>query len=533
MIFLIKGNKSNMKKNELIVSLSICLIIIPFSSSCSFNNSSSASIFSSPSSLSSLESSSTSSAEEGKPSKITFFSINDTHGAIEESPGSSYMPGMSKLSYLMKNDADYNTSSVFLSSGDMFQGSALSNMSEGLCMTEIMNDMGFSAMAIGNHEFDWGVDKIRAEEAKANFPFLGINIYSKSTGKIADFAQPSVIIKRQGARIGIIGSILSSISSSISANQITDIDFKDDSPLVIAEAKRLKEEEKCDLVIVSTHQSGTSGSSRDFGASPYIDGIFGGHDHAFTETSFNNKTKYFLEAGSSGKAYAKMTFTISSGKYSLSNESLFRIYSNTAAGTTASIVSIIKTYLDVIGPVINTVVGYRDGPFSRYSTLGNLGNLVTTAMMYYAETVQNYDVDCAIHNKGGVRNDLDSDTTDETGKYPITIGNMYEIMPFDNMVQLVQVTGDVMIRVASSNYHSSQFTAVGNEYYINKIAVSPSKIYNVLSIDFMITNTNNYFDGATGININGYIAYTRDIISTFIGAQPNKTIMMNDFPAVE
>jgi 2',3'-cyclic-nucleotide 2'-phosphodiesterase/3'-nucleotidase/5'-nucleotidase len=430
---------------------------------------------------------------------------------------------MAKVSYQIKNDADYTSDSVLLSSGDMFQGSALSNMSEGLCMTDIMTKMGFASMEIGNHEFDWGTDKIVAEEKKASFPFLGINIYSKTTGKIADFAKPSTIVYRGEAKIGIIGSIYQNISGSISANKITDIDFKDDAPLVNAEAKRLKEEEKCDLVILSTHQ-GYSSLPYAIGASAYIDGVFGGHDHLATNDYMSNQ-KYFLEAGSSGKYIAKMVFTLNNGKYEASSG--YYTQTDLTSDGDASVQSIIDDYNVKIGPVKNTVIGTRDGELVRYassantSKYGSLNKLVVNAMMYYARvTCNDSTVVCAFHNYGGVRADMQGTTLNASGTYDITIGDLYTVSPFDNLVQKIKILGSNLTAASSSlSFSSDELKKVNNTWYLSGTEVVADQYYWVTTIDYMITKPGQPLyttDAASVQNISGYQSFIRDVVTSYI-----------------
>ena len=101
-----------------------------------------------------------SSIDKNLPSSITIYSLNDVHGAIEYENGSS-KTGMSRMFQAIKKDSDYDEETSFIiSAGDMFQGSALSNLSEGKAMIEIRNEMNFKAMAVGKHEFDCGVEKV-------------------------------------------------------------------------------------------------------------------------------------------------------------------------------------------------------------------------------------------------------------------------------------------------------------------------------------------------------------------------------------
>ena len=82
----------------------------------------------------------------------------------------------------------------------MWQGGSESNLTGGLIMTDWMNAIGFSAMTLGNHEFDWGEDGITPNKEAADFPFLAINVYRRSTNTRAEFATPSVLIEKSGIK---------------------------------------------------------------------------------------------------------------------------------------------------------------------------------------------------------------------------------------------------------------------------------------------------------------------------------------------
>ena len=107
-----------------------------------------------------------------------FYAINDLHGKLDDADG---QPGVDELTTYLKNARTANPNSIFLSTGDMWQGSYESNMTGGLIMTEWMNDLGFASMTLGNHEYDWGSDAIRENAAIADFPMLAINIYDRET----------------------------------------------------------------------------------------------------------------------------------------------------------------------------------------------------------------------------------------------------------------------------------------------------------------------------------------------------------------
>ena len=108
---------------------------------------------------------------------VDFYAINDLHGKLLDG---NDQPGVDELTSYLKSARDENPNTVFLSSGDMWQGASESNLTHGRMMTDWMNSLSFTSMTIGNHEFDWGEEFIEANAELADFPFLAINIYDRA-----------------------------------------------------------------------------------------------------------------------------------------------------------------------------------------------------------------------------------------------------------------------------------------------------------------------------------------------------------------
>ena len=156
---------------------------------------------------------------KGEPTSITFLSINDFHGQIEETEGEF---GIARTASLLVKKHNANPSgTVMISAGDMFQGSGISNYRHGRDVVNILNGLGFEAMAIGNHEFDWGIEEVLKfrdsdqTNGESNFPFLACNIFNKTTGEPLANAAPYTIVERGSVKIGIIGFMGYGLESTI------------------------------------------------------------------------------------------------------------------------------------------------------------------------------------------------------------------------------------------------------------------------------------------------------------------------------
>ncbi len=463
------------------------------------------------------------------PQEITFYSMNDTHGNLLPDEANEY-PGFVQTVYEIKHQADFSASSVLVSSGDMFQGTALSNISEGYAMVDAMNMAGFTGMAIGNHEFDWGTDALEKLAERANFPFLGVNILNQETSQRADFAGDYCIINRGKAKIGIIGSIGSDLESDISASVLKGYEFVNEYDMVSQIAKSLKSEENCDIVILLTHQSPDTGLS--LLNIPEIDGIFGGHDHqTHNETASGKK---FISAGCNSSYYGQIKFVYSQedGKYicdtSLESTRYQEVYYNPTKYD-ENVMLVANKYNEVISVISETVIGKRRGELVRYnsdatsSLYGYAGTFLCEAMMYYATELNPVDnVVAAFHNTGGVRSSWVNTnlTPDENGLYNITIGDLYSMSPFDNMVQYVDVKGSDLIDAYKDHYNSLGFEEDPSSYnslYLNGEKIVSSNIYRVVTIDFVITRKSDpLYSENGGTNLNGELAYIRDVVSAYV-----------------
>ncbi|MBT8395898.1 MAG: hypothetical protein KJN92_02980, partial [Gemmatimonadetes bacterium] len=145
-----------------------------------------------------------SSGPEPTERTLTVLYTNDEHGWLEEGSGTD---GPAKLMGLWRNAEGYRESGDFLilSGGDNWTGPAISTWFQGESTVDVMNVMGYSATAIGNHEFDFTVDGLRARASQATFPFLAANIRLKGTNTSPDFATPYVIRNVNGIRVGLVG----------------------------------------------------------------------------------------------------------------------------------------------------------------------------------------------------------------------------------------------------------------------------------------------------------------------------------------
>ena len=219
---------------------------------------------------------------------LDFYGFNDTHGNVMDT---TLGVGIAKTTTFMKQKTK-GQNSLLISSGDMWQGSLESNSTRGVLMTKWMQQLNFTSMTIGNHEFDWGTQVIKDNATNYDLPILGINIIDKTTGKRADYVSPSTVVTRGGAKIGIIGAV-GDCYSSISYSQVMDVKFVLDeennnkplTDLIKAESTRLRQEEGCDFIVYSFHGDSIRDDTyynQELSTGHYVDLVFEGHKHKET-----------------------------------------------------------------------------------------------------------------------------------------------------------------------------------------------------------------------------------------------------------
>lgn len=377
---------------------------------------------------------------------LDFYSINDMHGKFDDTYDNI---GVDEMSAYLRNAQTVNENTVLLSAGDMWQGSAESNFTQGNIVTEWMNDLGFVSMTMGNHEYDWGEAAIEENAKLAEFPFLGINIYDAETNERVDYCQPSVMIERSGAQIGVIGAI-GDCYSSIAEEQVEDVYFKvgnDLTNLVKNESARLRSQ-GADAIVYVVHD-GEDNYDESL-SNGYVDLVFEGHTHQRVN-KIDRYGVYHLQAGgdnSYGLSYAQLEVDLSTGDV----ETLTAKHISHSAyenGSDDPIVdSLLEKYAEVLTPV-NTVVGQNDS----YRDSDAIAKATAQAMLI--KGLERWGSDSKYAGKivlGGGFINIRSPYYLPAGE--VTYGDLYPLLPFDNPLVLCEVSGSRLTQqfINSSNY---------------------------------------------------------------------------------
>ena len=380
---------------------------------------------------------------EGEFEFIDLYELSDFHGAVNYEPNHSagtYI-GLPKLATYFSQKRSLNPGgTVLLSCGDMFQGSADSNLTRGYMVNYSMQYMGFDAMAVGNHEFDWTDEWIKKNSElqynTSTIPYLGANI--QKNGEMPEFLHKSVVLNRGDYKIGVIGVIGSELENSILKSAIENYSFVKYQSIVDEEALRLKAEEGCNAVVLLAHEAADK-----IEVVSNVDAVFGGHAHedivttnngvpavatlnygqsvAHISLKFNKADKTLVSDGSVGNIEAMQTF----------GESL---------AENAGIKNILGQYAESIDNIKHIKLGRCNEELEYDKALKNIcvNSMHETAVKFanaHAEAgIEAGRILAAYHNvKGGIRDNI------QKGK--IVYGDVYRAFPFDNEIVLIKVNG--------------------------------------------------------------------------------------------
>ncbi len=446
-----------------------------------------------------------------------FYSINDLHGKFADADSNI---GVDELTSYLKNARKTDENAIFLSAGDMWQGSSESNMTKGKIVVDWMNELDFAAMAIGNHEFDWGEEYVASNAAMAEFPFIAINIYDRQTNALASFCTPSVMVEGDGLQIGIIGAI-GDCYSSIAVDKCDEVYFKtgrDLTNLVKNEADRLRRE-GADFIVYVLHdgygqsKSGQMSSSQlasyyDISLSDgYVDLVFEGHTHQGYRIQDEHGVYHLQNKGDNkgGISHVEIAINAVTMDSSVNIAELVNTYVYQNLEDDAIVNQLMDKYQNQIAPA-DRVLGYN----TRYRRSDEL--LQTAAQLYYEVGEKTWGDKYKIVLGGGF---MSARSPYNLPAGEVTYGELQTILPFDNQLMLCSIKG---------SYLRSKFLETSNDrYYIhcgtygNSIRnnIDPSATYYVITDSYSAYYAPNHLTVIEEYDPN---VFARDLLADYIEA---------------
>ena len=271
--------------------------------------------------------------------KITILHTNDVHSHIEPfSKDHSEFPnqgGFERRSTILNSIRSKNPNTLLLDAGDIFQGTPYFNFYNGELEFKLMSLLKYDAVTIGNHDFDNGITGLNEQMPNASFDFLISNYDFKNTvldGKTSDYK----IYTRSGIKIGVFGLGIE-LEGLVTKELYRETKYLD--PIDIAQdvAKKLKNEEKCDLIICLSHlgykYDNLPNRVCDYNLAKKtkdIDLIIGGHTHTFMNEPIIlknqiNKDVIVNQVGCFGLFLGQIDFYFNQNNQKYFNSSVLRV----------------------------------------------------------------------------------------------------------------------------------------------------------------------------------------------------------------
>ena len=371
---------------------------------------------------------------------VRVLETTDFHGALlpgarERRSGRAWGGSAVLAAHLKRLRAENPEGTIILDGGDSFQGTMISNLQYGRPVVEQMNLLGYSGFAIGNHDFDWSADTLARRAAEMRFSAFGANLVERSSGRMPRWVRSDTLLVRRGVRVGLFGMCYVETPRVTLATNVAHLRFADDSATAARLVPALRKRWHPQLMIELGHTPAETDSSRRASGDLArlargvrgVDLWMGGHSHNYVLDEIGGAT--VMIPGSQGQAVGLCDLTVDpvAGRVVERHARLVNTYADevTPDSVLASRVAVWNAGVAVLAatPIGRNVRALTRGRGGE----STLGDLVTDAMRSQAQT------DLAFTNSGGLRADLPAGE--------ITKGSVYEVIPFDNTLTVVRLTG--------------------------------------------------------------------------------------------
>ncbi len=425
--------------------------------------------------------------------EIRILHINDFHGFANTYKPYGSNEAQGGLAYLAARADELRSEkpTVFLAAGDIIQGNNWANLFQGKSSIEAMNAMKFDAMAVGNHEFDFGQSVLKERIGEAAFPVLGANVLG------VDGLKPYTVKDVNGISIAIIGVVTGDTPVTTHPKNVTGLQFIPPEDAVEKYVRELRG--KNDVIVVLSHM----GYTADLELAKKTDGIdviVGGHSHTKVEKPSMVRKTIVAQAFEHGKALGVIDLTVEGGKVIRASGRLEPIFPTGKENKDVS--TIVAKYQEKVDAVMNETVGEAkidlDGVNVRWQET-NLGNLITDVMRNAA------GADVAIINGGTIR------TSIKMGQ--VKVSDVYAVVPFDNYIVAIKLTGQQIREtlehgVSAIEEGEGRFPQVSGliftydrngqkgsrvkDVFVAGKSLEPGKVYTVATNDFLAAGGDGY-----------------------------------------
>ncbi|MBT8409660.1 MAG: 5'-nucleotidase/apyrase family protein [Alphaproteobacteria bacterium] len=367
----------------------------------------------------------------------------DSGCSAEDNSEGKCFGGSARLMTAISSARQRAANSILLDGGDQFQGTLFYTYYKGKLAAEMMNDMGYDAMTVGNHEFDDGPEVLREFAGAIDFPIMMSNADISGEPLLSDVIQKSVVITKGGERIGLIG--LTPQDTPELASPGDNVVFTDPVDAVQSEVDKLTADGVNKIIVLS--HSGYVVDQRVAEGTTGVDVIVGGHSNTLLSNVQSRAVGPYptmvgetaiVQAYAYGKFLGELNvvFNDEGVVTSAVGEPILLdrfVHENERVQARVS---------EAAGPldeIRNKVVAAAAGPIEGDRAVCRvqecaMGNLVADAML---DRVKDQGVQIALANSGGIRSSIDAGE--------VTMGEVLTVLPFQNTLSTFEIKGETLL----------------------------------------------------------------------------------------
>ncbi|MFO3664990.1 bifunctional UDP-sugar hydrolase/5'-nucleotidase [Anaerococcus sp. ENR0831] len=434
---------------------------------------------------------------------ISIVHVNDTHGRIEENEKNGEL-GFAKLKTYFDN-RNSNNNALLLNAGDVVHGTTFATISRGESVIDVMNQMGFDAMTAGNHDFNYGYQRLVELNNRANFPIFAANVTNQDGNNIID---SNSIIDVDGVKVGIFGLATEETKTKSSPANTEGLTFANSIETAQNEVNNLRNQ-GAQIIICLSHL-GEDKESKETSTMiaenvEGIDLIIDGHSHTELQNGRYVGNTLIAQAKAHGYFIGDVTLLLDKDNKIVSKSASLKPYARMKhlyanKETLAQIEAVSNEYKKVLDQNVGQTSVDLEGARNMVRTREtNLGNYITDAM------IKATSADVAITNGGGIRDSISAGN--------ITKGDVLTVFPFTNFAVTLEVPGSVIKEalehgLTDAPNSAGKFPQIGGmmvkydstrqagdrvtEITIAGEAIDPNKNYNLVTNDFMSIGGDGY-----------------------------------------
>lgn len=372
------------------------------------------------------------------PGTLTVLHTNDLHGHFLPEQA-EWIEGRPALGGFARLDAEIDhlratrprKGVLLLDGGDQLTGTPLSDLvvegSKGGAMHAFFDLLGYDAWAVGNHEFDKGLDNLMAYTRASPMTTLSANLRAPDgEAPLLPNQAPSHVFTRGGLKVGVIGATTDQLKGLMSRADFSRLTLLPVETAVRAEVARL--DPVTDLIIVLSHV-GVDGDERLARNVPGIDLIVGGHSHTRLYSPSRVGDTWIVQAGSYGRTLGVVDLQVADDAIQDFRYELRELHLDRAPGPPSpEVVALVEEYKERLDEVFGEVLTEAPALLGRdYHRESALGRWISDALRVTS------GADIGLYNGGGIRSDIPAGV--------VTKGVIFNAFPFGNEVQLFEMSG--------------------------------------------------------------------------------------------